>query len=308
MRLSRLLLRVTDANRLAAFYQARLGMRHITETVDRSDGESRHLLIGYEQADRLQPHSQAQLDFLECPQPSAHAITPYQPSAADVYWKIGITLNHVKRAQDRLMSAGVDVSEPQQFRDIGFLCHLHDPEGFEIELLQHDFETHHVAAPENPDHPLGGQATLGQITLRVVDIDANLKFYRDALGMKLLSIQPVEPYRFTLYFLAFTSDVPPNPDLEAIDNREWLWKRPYTTLELQHLWSRTQDEPPLHIQKFPQPGFAGLGISCRDLGAVSSQLVDHGVTVQLSSNERAITVYDPQGTPVSIYLEGHTEV
>ena len=55
--------------------------------------------------------------------------------------------------------------------------------------------------------------------------------------MKLLSIQPVKRYNFTLYFLAFTEEDPPIlEDLEAVENREWLWQRPYSTLELQHRW------------------------------------------------------------------------
>ena len=34
--------------------------------------------------------------------------------------------------------------------------------------------------------------------------------------------------------MAFTSDDPPHPeDLNSVGNREWLWQRPYTTLEIQ---------------------------------------------------------------------------
>eukprot|EP00122_Pirum_gemmata_P011149 Pgem_evm1s10322 len=51
--------------------------------------------------------------------------------------------------------------------------------------------------------------------------------------MKLLSIQPVRQYGFVLYFLAYTNESPPKTDLEAVENREWLWQRPYTVLELQ---------------------------------------------------------------------------
>ena len=53
--------------------------------------------------------------------------------------------------------------------------------------------------------------------------------------MKLLSIQDISAYGFCLYFLAFTSETPPVPsELESVENREWLWQRPYTTLEIQH--------------------------------------------------------------------------
>ena len=53
------------------------------------------------------------------------------------------------------------------------------------------------------------------------------------LGMKLLSIHSI-PNMFNLYFLACTDERPPSDDVNAVEIREWLWKRPYTTLELQH--------------------------------------------------------------------------
>ncbi len=103
-----------------------------------------------------------------------------------------------------------------------------------IELLQHDFKGNRPIGAGNPDLPLGGGGRIGQITLRSADIAATLACYK-GLGMQTLSIQPVMDLGFTLYFLAFTDDIPPDPDLTAITNREWLWKRPYTTLEIQHV-------------------------------------------------------------------------
>ena len=82
---------------------------------------------------------------------------------------------------------------------------------------------------------LGQTCLIGQITLRCSNIEKSLEFYQEILGMKLLSIQQVEAYGFTLYFLAFTDETPPNEDLNSIEIREWLWQRPYTTLELQHV-------------------------------------------------------------------------
>ena len=61
-----------------------------------------------------------------------------------------------------------------------------------------------------------------------------MQLYRDLLGMKLLSIQDIAPYGFCLYFLGFTDDIPPSDDLHDVSIREWLWQRPYTTLEIQY--------------------------------------------------------------------------
>ena len=56
--------------------------------------------------------------------------------------------------------------------------------------------------------------------------------------MKLLSRQQVTVYGFELYFLAAVSEeeaakMPDPNDLDSVGNREWLWQRDYTTLELQ---------------------------------------------------------------------------
>ncbi len=182
----------------------------------------------------------------------------YVPSDRDRYWKIGITLPNVDIAQAQLRAAGVQISEARQFLDIGYMCHLRDPEGFQIELLQHDFEQNRPPGAGDAGEPLGGGAAIGQITLRVVDIEAALSVYRDRLGMRLLSVQPLPQLGFTLYFLAFTDETPPLAPLEAVENREWLWRRPYTTLELQHLHDA---EAPLRTPAPGAPGFAHIAIS-----------------------------------------------
>ena len=154
----------------------------------------------------------------------------------------------------------MQVSEPRQFLDIGYMCHLRDPEGFQIELLQHDFAKNRPAGAGDAGKPLGGGAVIGQITLRVVDIEAALSFYRDRLGMRLLSIQALPQHGFTLYFLAFSDETPLLAELEAAGNREWLWRRPYTTLELQHLHDF---EGPLRLPAPGAAGFAHIAISGR---------------------------------------------
>ena len=55
--------------------------------------------------------------------------------------------------------------------------------------------------------------------------------------------QEIPEYQFTLYFLACTPDAPPGP-LESVGIREWLYQRPYTTLEIQ---ARQGPVQPLHL-------------------------------------------------------------
>ncbi len=210
MRLAAVRLRVADPEALAVFYRDVLGMQV------QAEGEARR--VGY-------PGQDADLLLL----PGGGG---YTHDRGHRYWKIGITLPDVDLAAAHLRKLGMAVSEARQFQDIGYMCHLSDPEGFSIELLQHDFEGNRPAgyAPKTPFL----DARIGQITLRTGDIAAEDRFWRD-VGMRLLSMQDVADYGFDLHFYAFTDENPPVPDLWAVENREWLWKRPYTTLEFQHI-------------------------------------------------------------------------
>lgn len=140
-------------------------------------------------------------------------------------------------ARSHLISHGVHVTQPRQFRDIGYLCHLNDPFGYSVELLQRDFQhnfcSERIKSFLNPTFALRQQTHVGQITLRVSDIEKSLRFYESSLGMKLLSRQNI-PDMFDLYFLACTDEKPPSDNVNDVEIREWLWKRPYTTLELQY--------------------------------------------------------------------------
>ena len=49
--------------------------------------------------------------------------------------------------------------------------------------------------------------------------------YCDVFGMKLLArIDVSDTHGFQLYFTAFTEDVPPHDDINAVGNREWLFQ------------------------------------------------------------------------------------
>ncbi|MFY2823114.1 VOC family protein [Ruegeria sp. MALMAid1280] len=227
MRLSAVLLRVADPDRLTAFYTDVLGM------TGRAQGSNRRVGYGGQDADLLL-------------MPGGGG---YTHDSGQRYWKIGITVPNVDLAAAYLRHKGVEVSDPNQFLDIGYMCHLKDPEGFVIELLQHDFQGNRPENAADPAEPFA-KACIGQTTLRTGDIAAEDGFCR-AQGMRLLSVQDVDQYGFDLHFYAFTDEVPPNPDLWSVENREWLWKRPYTTLEFQHLAG---------AQFAPAPDYRGLEV------------------------------------------------
>ncbi|MEO1474153.1 MAG: VOC family protein, partial [Pseudomonadota bacterium] len=224
-KLGTLMLRATDPDAERCFYREVLGMANLSdECISYSEQE---LAIHFTKAEE-----------------------PYDPQPTDLYWKIALSVPNVELACAQLRAAGVDCSEPQQFRDVGYLAKATDPEGFVIELIDHWFQG------DRPDTPidetlLGGGAHLSLLTLRTADI-ASVEREVLSWGMVPLSVQPVDPFGFTLHFYAFTDERPPNDDLTAIENRPWLYQRPYTVLEIQHVHA-------LDRETQPSSGAAGYG-------------------------------------------------
>ena len=188
-------------------------------------------------------------------------VTPFADRANNQYWKVGITVKNLDVAVRYLREQGVAVSSPRQFHDIGYMSHLKDPNGFTIGLLQHGFEGHEQTVADG--HPVGVQATLAHITLRVTDIQIARRYFAGKLGMRLLSVQPVSSHQFDLYFFTWSDEVLPNTDLKSVDNREWLWARPYTLIEIQHLKS---SDAAIHHTEANTAGFDGFSFQCTDSG------------------------------------------
>lgn len=211
MRLAALHLRAADPVALSGFYRDALGM------TARKQGEAWHVGYGGPDADLILLAGGG----------------GYRHDRGQRYWKIGITLPDVDLAVQALRAQGVAVSDPRQFGDIGYMCHLTDPEGFVIELLQQDFEGNRRPGAADPAAPFAG-ATLAHITLRSGDIARDESICR-GLGMTLLSVQEVADHGFDLFFCGFSTETPPDPDLWSVANREWLWKRPYTLIEFQYV-------------------------------------------------------------------------
>ena len=280
------ILRIAEADRTPRFYQRLLGMESMGE--DQLSNGTRRRLLGYRDSacpSRLdsRAHDGPFNVLLELWIPPTNEPAPVvraRGDQGDGFWKTGITSPDIDTLRAYLIRHGVAVTDARQFLDIGYLCHLSDPDGFGIELLAHQFRTRTDAAPPagSPGPPADlppSQSALrqrcapgiGQITLRVRDIEASLAFYRDALGLRLMSTQPVQPYGFTLYFLAGSDEQAPPGTLAQ--QREWLWRRPYTTLELQHFEQR-----PAAYRLYDQAphGFWGLGLRAPDAAALAQRI------------------------------------
>ena len=179
----------------------------------------------------------------------------YVPKPNDLFWKIALAVPNIELACEQLTKRGVKVGSPRQFQDIGFLAHFADPEGFTIELIEHWFQGRRPQSAVN-SALLGGGAHLNLLTLRTTKIENIINTCHN-WGMKNLCIQSVENHGFSLYFFAFTSDTPPSLDLHAVVNREWLYQRNYTILEVQHLYKDVDIRQPHSVES----GYAGVVFS-----------------------------------------------
>ena len=251
-------LRVQDFGGLPEFYCGLLGMQSIQEALDHEAAET--LVFGFDP-------EQCSLVFRKAD------VIPFTARPNDFFWKIGVTLRNLDAAVAFLRDNEIDVTDPRQFRDIGYMSKIIDPNGFIIELLQQGFEGNEKGVPEG--HPVGAQATLAHITLRVTDIAAAKDFFGKKLGMRLMSVQPVEDFEFCLYFYSWSDEELPNSDLFSVANREWLWARPNTFIELQHLQSSGAS---VHKSASTESGFDGFayGINQADgLSFVSVSDLEH---------------------------------
>jgi catechol 2,3-dioxygenase-like lactoylglutathione lyase family enzyme len=209
------------------------------------------------------------------------------------YWKIGFSVPALDAFRRRLVSAGVEVGSPVRFEDVGYLCHLRDPEGYPIELLECGESVERDAVTN--------RAVLAHVTLRIRDPEASIRFYCEGLGLRLLSRQPIRRHGFTLYFLAATTEASPEADLESARNREWLWRRPHTCLELQHFWGEKRPRRPYRLFDAEPRGFWGLGFEVRDLERLLRDVGEKSIALEEQSSGEVL-VRDPDGYLVRCVL------
>ncbi|MEM9602363.1 MAG: VOC family protein [Pseudomonadota bacterium] len=299
-RIARLSLAANRVDRSLAFYRDRLGMALRSRAVD---GAVERCVFGFvDSPDRRTSGARADAELeLVHGVPSGVSAETAGAAAPDGYWKVGVTLPNVDRACHALRQRGVQVSEPAQFRDIGYLCHLADADGHTLELLQHRFAATAAAGPAVPAVPaqaLMGQPTLAHISLRITDPTCSLAFYRDGLGLHLLSEQVVDAHGFSLYFLGVEPGSPPTDDWASVAHREWLWQRPDTLVELQHVWHPERRQA--RYATGPETGF--LGVTC----AVDDPAAHRAAVLRVpgAAPHGASTVTDPDGYAIHLVQQG----
>lgn len=114
--------------------------------------------------------------------------------------------------------------------------------------------------------------------VRVTDLDASLRFYRDALGLEVLSKKEVPQGRFTLVFLAAPGDHA-------------------AQVELTFNWDPEQYTGGRN--------FGHIAYAVDDVYATCQRLIDHGVTILRPPRDgRMAFVRSPDGISIELLQRG----
>jgi lactoylglutathione lyase len=119
--------------------------------------------------------------------------------------------------------------------------------------------------------------------VRVTDIEASLRFYRDALGLELLSRRDNETGRYTLVFLAAPGD-------------------PAAQVELTYNWPAPDGTAASYTGG---RNFGHLAYAVDDIYATCQRLVEHGVVINRPPRDgRMAFVRSPDGISIELLQAG----
>ncbi len=119
--------------------------------------------------------------------------------------------------------------------------------------------------------------------VRVADIEASLKFYRDALGLEVLSRRDNEGGQFTLVFLAAPGDSA-------------------AQVELTYNWPKADGSAETYSGG---RNFGHLAYAVDDIYATCQRLMDHGVTINRPPRDGKMAfVRSPENISIELLQAG----
>ncbi|HSQ70930.1 MAG TPA: VOC family protein [Rubrivivax sp.] len=122
--------------------------------------------------------------------------------------------------------------------------------------------------------------------VRVTDIEKSLAFYRDALGLEMLSRRDHEAGRYTLVFLAAPGDHA-------------------AQVELTYNWPADDGSAEVYTGG---RNFGHLAYAVNDIYATCQHLLDHGVTLSRPPRDgRMAFVRSPDGISIELLQAGHAQ-
>jgi len=131
---------------------------------------------------------------------------------------------------------------------------------------------------------LGKNPVFAQTMIRVKDPVKSRQFYEEQLGMTYLHKFDFPDMKFSLYFYAYVDkekeEIPNLSSMTLLEQMQWLFSRPYPTMELTHNWG-TESDPNFkyHNTNTEPRGFGHVGVIINDVHSACQKLEAAGVTV-----------------------------
>lgn len=144
------------------------------------------------------------------------------------------------------------------------------------------------------------------VMVRVRDPKASLAFYRDVLGMTLLSKLDFDQFSFTNYYLGYTTEVERGAaPASEVDRARQMFAR-QSVLELTHNWG-TEDDAEFdgyHNGNSDPKGFGHLCIHVPDIDAAVAHFDAHDVVFTKRPEQGGLQglafIQDPDGYLIEI--------
>jgi lactoylglutathione lyase len=115
---------------------------------------------------------------------------------------------------------------------------------------------------------------LNQTMLRIKDPQVSVPFYQDVLGMKLLDRYDFEDMEFSLYFMGYVDQTPPE---DPAERARWVFAQP-ALVELTHNWGTEREEGLVYHDGNSDPrGFGHIGVSVPDVYAACERFEKLGI-------------------------------
>lgn len=200
----------------------------------------------------------------------------YQQKPTDNYWKYSLFVDDIQKVYKELRQQQYSVGEPYQFGDIGYLAHTKDTENHQIEFIQKTFKQNSPIKISSNSFK-ESETALGLLTIRTKDPLKSIRFYEEILDLKLFVRMYVDRGNgFTLYFLGAQNLTAPNPDIDAIENREWMYQQRHLFIEIQYYWNTEQDED-FSLHTTPQNGLRTINF-LGDITVLKEKLIRNNTT------------------------------
>lgn len=301
-------LRIKDPEVSIPFYTENFGMK-LVATLPFPDKKFTLYMLGYEnkQNDGKSSWSEREGILELChnhgvEKDEAYTLNNGNGEEFKGFGHICVSVDNIEASQAELLAKGVKFHKKLSDGRQSNIAFALDPNGYWIELIEHGEDK--VANKTNTT-----SYKFNHTMVRVKDPKKSLSFYRDVLGMKLLSTSSHESAKFSLYFLGYVHD--PAFKQETLSREEQAKRQ--SVVELTHNWGTESDKDfeGYHngnsTENGAKQGYGHICVSCNDPAKFCEEInnefgdnIDWAVKWNQGGMKELAFIKDPDGYSIEI--------